>query len=690
MNNLSTEFKFPDPNTKSETPITEDDYKTYDNAKDLKDAAKLLGEKYINNWLIKRETDIKNILSCFDTNGKVLPNNGKNLKLTATAFNDLYKWTMMPVIRAMEKSKQNEYVSVTFGIDLRDERSKYLISQEKFRDALFENLQEMVKRPFDQTIFKNCLVAPVRDNLIDDDTIKKICGANDTPRTLAKEVITNKPNPHDTDDDVRVYLYNTGEKNGWVVEATGPWHKVTWLETSMMQCVYQTMLTYDLILIGKSYSTWLLEAITRCAKSVAFTHLINLGNKKSTPALFTGRRTGGLAFLLLQNLFFADHFKQFSLPNMIIIENSKYNELILQGKSFICLGTSSCESNYFLKTKFKLPCLNPAGTHAHELSMVSSVLYPSLDNNEKLFPYTQVLGHYLYYVLSYRVGPVPMLPDTLGTCAFINAAKNTKLYKKEFDMNAGREYQDLFFNKITTARQDSGKLENFNDYLKISEYTKTNTKMASEIDDTETLFKAVDLEYTTFGAGGFFGDSAKVWSDKVDNEKSNNKESEKLYLNENTSYSMAIKAVRVIYAKKDTQSSTSEVPYIKIDGKNVIGYPIKLGDINFKYDPNTSNDEIFSAGVKLSIDKNIDDELKDKIVKYAENVRKINIIYTYSKPEDSDKKEISELLLESNITIESSKLKGGRKTIKKHNRMKRTTRRLSKTKRFRKRINRVR
>ena len=709
---MSLSLKYPDKNELIN--ITESDYVPPNfNASDLKEAASKLGEKYINNWLIVRKDEINKILSKFNADGTSKP----TFQISATAFNDLYKWTMMPVIRAMEKSKPYEKVNVinvTFGIDFRDDRSKKLITILDFRKKLLANLSILASRKFDRTAFTSCLTAPLRDGLLDDETIEKICGPEGNPNPLANKVIDGK-NTYQNDNNVRIYLYDTGA-NGWVVEATGPWHRVTWLETSLMQCVYQTMLTYDFTILvnhkqhninqvgkkskttvntqikpkfaqAKTYSKWLQEALTRCAKSVAFTHLINSPNNKCTPALFTGRRTGGLAFLLLQNLFFADHFKQFSPSASNAKPKSKYAEL-LGNKEFLCLGTSSCESNYILST-MGLPCLNPAGTHAHELSMVASVLYPMLDANDDLLPYTQVIGHYLYYALSWRAGPVPMLPDTLGTCAFIRAAKNVALATPDETGNLKTMY-DI----ISAARQDSGTLELFDGYMELSGYK--GAKMASEIDDTSTLFEAAKLGYNTFGAGGFFGDGEKVWSAN----------------GEGTSYSMAVKAVRVKYFTNENSNSAINIkkncqiplirngescpkinksnatginwmPHISIEtiAKNnntkeylVTGYPVKLGDI--KDDPTnkseTDKKPIFSAGVKLSIDKNISPELKLQIQTYAEHIRRRNYeLFSDETNVDAKPKEtklISALLsVSANIKLPYDKLKGGkRKLVRKY------------------------
>jgi hypothetical protein len=238
------------------------------------------------------------------------------------------------------------------------------------------------------------------------------------------------------------------------------------------------------------------------------------------------------------------------------------------------------------------------------------------------FPYTQVLGHYLYYKLSWRGGPVPMLPDTLGTCAFINAAK--------YAICKNKNKPAVFFDVITFARQDSGTLTTFKEYLKKSENLMfKKSKMASEIDNTETLFEAATSDYKTFGAGGFFGDSEKVWSEKTGED-----------------FSMAIKAVRVMYKNiNDSKSeenvntvSTELSPYVT-PGKTlndfIIGYPIKLGDIKTPYSE-IKTDKAYAVGDKISIDKNLDDIKKNEIVTRAVEVRKNNIKFLMDSTVDND------------------------------------------------------
>ena len=571
----------------------------------LKTLAEVQGIDLYTTWKDKRHTEIEKIKNEFSRS---------NYIPTATTFSDLYKWTMMPVIRKLEEYKGD--ITVTFGIDLRepsmraDLKTSHFTDDKKLIKLIHTALTTLEHRLFDKTIFNELLKLPHLVNLLDQKTIDSICGSI-IPRTLVDRCGV-KPygtqyirTRYDKDivtvcfyyDETKKYSPTDADTGVHFIEATGPWHKVTWLETSMMQCVYEAKLRYDLDLIKKDYSVWIDEALLRCAKSIAYTRLMQKINPDIKPALFTGRRTGGLVFLMLQNMFLADHFKQFP--------SSKVTNSIADDNATFALGTSSVDCWYLL-TKMNLPCLpclNPVGTHAHELSMVTSVLYPQIDNKILIepgihLPITQIISHYLYYTLvwSKTKGPMPMLPDTLGTRAFMKAANLITVYK------VGEERGPLvpLINVITSARQDSGELVHFLENMQEFNYTGPGI-MASEIDTLDSLYTACTIQigkskYNSFGAGGFFGDSLKVWGSGTNN-------------------SMAVKAVRVVY-KKEPTLKYDNIKYMKVEGDTVTGYPVKIGD------PKNRLDSVLGEG-KLSLDKNLEPIDLEAIKTYAASVRSI-------------------------------------------------------------------
>jgi nicotinic acid phosphoribosyltransferase len=570
---------------------------------ELKAQASIEGKQLLDTWLGNRESNgINEILNLY------FNNKGEPEVIKATAYSDYYKWTMMPVIWNLhdfflKKNAGTNTLKVTFGIDIRDKDMRDAINKDQnLRTEILRSLKELASRVFDKSIFEEMNhESTLLNGTLLKECIDYICGSSsfgkDARRSLAKSVTMSESGRPPIKEDEEVHIsffkdpkakYNPSdvEEGLWFIEARGPWPRVTWLETSLMQAVYETYLRYNLkklakersISEDKAYERWLYGALLRCAKSVAFTRLVQQrGNM--TPALFTGRRTGGYIFLLLQNLFFAHHFNG-------------------EGQT-ICLGTSSIDCYYELKrlrdvtNNELIKCLRPVGTHAHELSMVISVLFPYFDKNKYDLPLTQIIGHELYRVLSAvpRPGAIfPMLPDTLGTAAFMKAANWVKMHD-----------DTSFVSKITSARQDSGKLENFRKLMEDWNYTKG--MMASEIDNTETLLKATKLGYNTSGAGGFYGDSGKVWNSSV------------------SSPSMAVKAVNVEYCIPENEYQFYKdlyFPHITIERKgsvcHVKGFPIKVGD------PEDMTKPALAEG-KLSLDKTLPQEFIEVIKCWVSNRR---------------------------------------------------------------------
>ena len=518
-------------------------------------------DNILYNWFNNNSSVIKKILGLFNSDGTLI-----NGKLSATLFNDYYKWSMLPVIRYLETYDENIPIHVTFSVNIRsDDLRNRLSSDKELQNKVFIALEKLKEREFNRDLFKSIIKLKKLD--IDDATINSICGPEGNPRSLIDKVIREKYIPNeDTKDEVVISFFEGHDsklnKDRMFIEATGPWHKVTWLETTMMQAVYEVLLRDKLMKENKSYATWLFEAMQRCSRSVESIKNIekSRGDSPMKGALFTGRRTGGYAFILLQNLFVNDNYKN-------------------------CIGTSSVDSWYTLKKIRRVKniekndkidsnnFLQPVGTHAHELSMVISTLIPDIDDQSN-YPLTQLIGHYLYYLKSAPQGFIenknmmPMLPDTLGTEAFVRAATIIKVPLKHEEaynyLKNNRKNGQLipFLDIIGSARQDSGELKDFVDIM--DKYNFKGSIMASEIDNIETLkqasiikrkqasiFKRKNGEYAfqTFGAGGFFGDSEAAWNSNVKN------------------ISMAVKAVRVYLDYQETQIKPIKLGNSKSNGK---------------------------------------------------------------------------------------------------------------------------
>lgn len=595
--------------------------------KEIHEQARLIalkeGRRLYSKWITERSAIIARILGYFDDNGNVkpdLPQDIMRFLKSATWFNDLYKWTMYSVMRFIEKQDKfdGKSINVKFQVDIRESTVRDALKTPVIQTKVLKALQKLSDRTFEKDIFEQ--VSKEKGNIISAEDIDAICLKDEESRKLV-QLVSDQQDASVPEDGVVIRCFykddlyydvpkkeadgtitKVGTPGLLVIEAEGPWHLVTWLETSMMQCVYETYLKHQLQ-EGK-YGPWLSKALLRCATSVAYTRIMQMCGGP-TPALFTGRRTGGLPFLILQNLFFVDHFKQFVPPTG---SKPTIGLFSASDEATACLGTSSVDAVLFLRTLLIVPddretrklmkrddptkpnVLSFVGTHAHELSMVLSVLYHNLDVNPLQLPFSQVLGHYLYEELVRKktLGPLPMLSDTLGTPAFVIAASILLLNNC------------VFLSFINSARQDSGNLVDFEYILDLIGYK--GGCMASEIDDTATLLKASLLtKYNTFGAGGYFGDSNKVFDKKGIN------------------ISMAVKVVRVecAYKEDEVRGHPPHITYEQRDGTLMcVGYPIKTGDSdNITDEPGRQQISKFSA------DKTLSDEQLIAMKEYAISTR---------------------------------------------------------------------
>ena len=452
---------------------------------------------------------------------------------SATIANDYYKLAMASVIRQAFDEKGN--IVVTFALSLRTPglEKKLAVNEGGIRDDVIRALSRFQERFFNRDIISTVVAGRSiegfwRDNL------DEICGPEGAPRSLIRGervgpdsdywpgtcIYNRKTDPADVKDGEVVLSVFYTEDGKLHIEATGPWNKSTFLETSMMQAVYQVLLDHDLRKRGVSFGHWLYEALFREHLSCAFSME---ACPKMKGALFAGRRTGHHIFTLFQT-WYASRF----YPN--------------------CIGTSSFDAWHTLSKVLGMPnIVPPVGTHAHELSMVFMCLYPELDQNPEGIQFSQVLAHYMFYRLVHQgytgTAPMPMLPDTLGTHVFMKAAKNT-LVTPMLDGVPQTQHQVSILSLFKSARQDSGTIRGFKQILSLyPEYI--GSMMASEISQKEDLEEARDKGYTTFGTGGFMGDSETAWPVTKDP----------------FSASMAVKAVRVF-----------------VDGVRTAVQPVKLGD----------------------------------------------------------------------------------------------------------------
>ncbi len=528
-------------------------------------------EDEFHKFISENKDVLVKIMSNFEIDGELVTE-----EHIASFFCDYYKWSMFPAFSTVYERLLDKDTKpiMAFSVDFRDQPVRErLASNPELQELIIRELTKFSRRTFNINMFKALIekkyaqsqddtrVPPVSQLSMYSDCCEFICFDNEgNPRTIANtKICLEKYIPGVTPgyniDDVVISCYT--HSGQFYVEATGPWPLVTWLETSMMQNVYQTIANYMRSQAGMSYDDWLYNAMFRCFLSCKQITELNQSKPSDRPrdlngALFTGRRTGSMEFLVIQNWMVKVLYKS-------NIGTSSVDAWWLLKKWGICEGPEE---------------LNPVGTHAHELSMglaaIVQAINPELDS---VMPLSQILGHYLYYkYCNVRQGKsmkIPMLPDTLGTPAFLAAAFSIIMRGTETKKNFLEEC-------IGSARQDSGTLEGFVEFL--DRYNYKVPCMASEISLSKDIKTAIDLmspldgrfPYALFGAGGYFGDSPKPHGH------------DEFY------QSMAVKIVRCFLINT-------------AGGKTIQTHPVKLGD-----------SEPGKVG-KVSIDGTLDSGLQEVI-----------------------------------------------------------------------------
>jgi len=494
------------------------------------------------NW-----TDISRVMAQFTIHpetGKIVKADGT--ELSGTTYNDFYKLSMLMSIYYQQILSGGVAIT-TFAVDIRDQEIRKMLAKDA--DEITKNviyaLDALKHRQFDFNVITATVFGKPFEDFYKSDPGKAIfLNADGSPRTLiSAEVPAGAPvypgtciyNCKITPDmlapgQVAIAVFmapdaKTGE-NRLHIEATGEWCKDSLLETTMMQAVYQVALQKHLKERGCTFGQWLYEALLRFYLSTTFA---GANCPDMTGFLFAGRRTGHFLLLLLQALLAK------RIPGSKIA------------------GTSSFDAWYVLTRMGFSDVVPPVGTHAHELQMGAQALFAKFDlspQNPEFLPLSACISTYLYYSTAHRggAGPMPMLPDTLGTESFLKAAAAFMVHPMKDGKMDTTQWVSLL-SLMTSARQDSGKLKTFNEILE--KYGCKCGLFASEIDELKTLLEAYALGYKFFGAGGALGDSEKVWD--VTGEKA-------------FSASMAVKIVRAWLLDPTTSS------WVRCR------YPVKLGD----------------------------------------------------------------------------------------------------------------
>eukprot|EP00913_Durusdinium_trenchii_P002279 g2104.t1 len=394
--------------------------------------------------------------------------------LPASTYNDFYKWTMMPVIRALEQGTGE--IQCTFSANIRDAKLNSALLESAKQDppgdlfkTLRSGLEELAQRRFD-----------------DEETIQSICGTAEAPRTMVQELDLNPRGtrrlPSKPGDVLVQAFIGTDVKTGQervFVEATGPWHRVTWLETSTLasprHCVPRSRSIYESFFRRRMrerygeedalwYGKWLAEAFLRCARSgsepvrsvdarwngwtgtaggtrlggasapwVAGRSVLAAKASNLRGVIMTGRRTGGLPLMLLQGMFIHSMLKddKGAVNGMSHCPQFSLNRI----RDPLSLGTSSVTAHYWLKDAGVEGELLPpaAGTHAHELSMVSSAIFGETDDKAGV-PISQLISHMLYFLRSRPRGDVREAKRKAPVCA------DGQMFKLVFKLYQGLDF----------------------------------------------------------------------------------------------------------------------------------------------------------------------------------------------------------------------------------------------------------
>ena len=443
---------------------------------------------------------------------RILSADLSSLSFSASWFSDFYKLTMAPTIHALQKLRGDRAV-VRFALDIRDKklRDMFAANADGIKDALIQALNALQDRTFHHDVILDTVTGkPCKDFFDSPEGSALFLNPDGSTRTListkaphgvpvyevngVKTVICSVPIMNPTvlaPEQVVISVFmaddaKTGEHR-LHVEAAGEASLVSFLETTMMQVVYQTALKHHLAKRGCSFGQWLYEALFRFYLSATFAGTQCPG---MTGFLFAGRRTGHFLLLILQA------FLAKKIPGANIA------------------GTSSFDAVHFLTKKLGLTnIIRSVGTHAHEIQMLAQSLYAWLDKhagNPEHLPLSACASTLVYYYTAHqgKPGPMPMLPDTLGTRAFCKAAACFMVHPMKNEMLDTSTWVSLL-SLINSARQDSGDLSEFAQTVR--QYGFEGGLMASEVDEARKLTEAHDAGYDTYGAGGFMGDSEKGW-----------------------------------------------------------------------------------------------------------------------------------------------------------------------------------
>ena len=422
---------------------------------------------------LMEERKLIKVFSCYQgvnplTGLMMMSHSGKNL-IDSTMANDFYKWTMALEFNQIKQKHGPQMVK--FLVDFRTKRVSEMVMkspelQQKIRNAL----SSLASRQHDPETLASITNPKVLA------FFQSMC---DLPDTLADPLIRDRTvnlsqmSP-ESKPVISFYIGPDCYGNvGPIIEICGRHEYASWLETSVLQALFEIIRREDNQARGISEVDALFESLYRTHLSMIATD----GKQSSleTVIYMAGRRTQGPLFLLLANLYL-DHLSvKFKGTSSVWAWNILTNVLRIPLKKFV-----------------------PMGTHAHELSMLLGGM--------GFGKYGQIVGH-LGYFLTHIYGtetPFLALPDTFGTECFLEVGR--RIFVK---LPNGQEVP--FLSLIKGFRQDSGSISEF--VKLVRSFIPTAKVLASEIGSLADLEEAVSAGCYALGIGGFCGDSEKAFEE---------------------------------------------------------------------------------------------------------------------------------------------------------------------------------
>ena len=260
-----------------------------------------------------------------------------------------------------------------------------------------------------------------------------------------------------------------------IIEICGRQEWTTWLETSVLQVLFEVIRRQDNRARNISEVEALFESLFRTHNAMVATD--STAESLKTAILMIGRRTQSPVFVLMANLYL-DHFSEkFKGTSSVWAWNVLTNVLGIVLRKFI-----------------------PMGTHAHELSMLlGGIGYGK---------YGQIVGHILYWLAHINGTSLTFLalPDTFGTKCFLEVAKRIIVKLPDGQIAP-------FLSLVAGFRQDSGDVSEFVGLVR--GIIPTAIVLASEIGSCKDMDDAVQAGCLSLGTGGFCGDSEKAFPETL-------------------------------------------------------------------------------------------------------------------------------------------------------------------------------